>query len=380
MNAQRERVFHDAPGVRAQVPLLIGLVGPSGSGKTKSALRLAEGIQRVTGGDIFGIDTEANRMLHYADSHKFRHVPFCAPFDALSYLAAVEYCVKKGAKTVIIDSASHLHEGPGGTLEQHETECERLMKAWRTDSRDKVQMAAWANPKQDLRKFLNTVLQMQVNTIWCFRAKEKLKIIPGKQPQPLGFMPIAGDEMIYEMTLNCLLYPNSKGVPSWQSAEMGERQIIKLPEQFVELLREARSLDESIGEGLAKWAAGVSKGPSTLDDLIADYAKCDAPAQFQALEERRRAVWPTPMPAGYKARIKEAADAAQKRMAQPKSAPTTDVPTWVETLNGQEALDGLEQAWEACCAAFDNAPPDECDAAYQVRKESLAEQDAKLDV
>lgn len=249
------REFHDSAAQRSQVPLLIGLVGPSGSGKTKSALRLASGMREVSAGEVFCIDTEANRALHYAEQHKFRHVPFGAPFDALSYLAAVEYCVSKGARTIIIDSASHLHEGPGGTLEMHEAECERLMKAWNT-SRDKVQMAAWQRPKQELRRFLNSVLQLQVNTIWCFRAKEKIKIVPGKQPQALGFMPIAGDEMIYEMTLNCLLYPNSGGVPSWHPEEMGERAVVKLPGHFASLFADAKPLDEAIGRQLALWAAG----------------------------------------------------------------------------------------------------------------------------
>ena len=103
------RVFEDLPATRKKVPLFIGLVGCSGSGKTMSALRLATGMQRVTGGDIFGVDSEADRMLFYADTFKFRHVHFGAPFDPLSYLSAVEHCVKKGATTIIVDSASHLH-------------------------------------------------------------------------------------------------------------------------------------------------------------------------------------------------------------------------------------------------------------------------------
>jgi hypothetical protein len=250
-----ERTFTDSAAVREHVPLLIGLVGPSGSGKTKSALRLADGIRRVVGGDVYGIDTEARRMLHYADAHQFRHIDFKAPFDPLSYLAAVEYCASKGAKTIIIDSASHLHEGPGGTLETFESECERLSALWKT-TRDKVQMAAWKKPKGDLRRFLNTILQMPINTIWCFRAKEKLKIVPGKQPEPLGFMPIAGDEMIYEMTVNCLLYPNSGGIPAWHPEDRGEKAIIKLPEQFRDVFSDRKPLDEDIGERLARWAAG----------------------------------------------------------------------------------------------------------------------------
>src|SRR5262245_61922329 len=51
---------------RDQVPLWVALVGPSSSGKTKSALRLAEGMQRITGGDIHVVDTESKRAKHYA--------------------------------------------------------------------------------------------------------------------------------------------------------------------------------------------------------------------------------------------------------------------------------------------------------------------------
>jgi ABC-type sulfate/molybdate transport systems ATPase subunit len=74
------RTFTDSPAVRESVPLLVGLMGASGSGKTYSALRIATGMQRVAGGEIFVIDTESKRSLHYADTFKFRHVPFDAPF------------------------------------------------------------------------------------------------------------------------------------------------------------------------------------------------------------------------------------------------------------------------------------------------------------
>src|SRR4029079_18921024 len=111
------RSFDDKPAVRERVPLLVGLVGPSGGGKTFSALRLAKGFQRVTGSEVYFIDTEARRALHYADRFQFRHVAFGAPFGPLDYLAAIQHCVAKGAKTIIVDSMSHEHEGPGGVLE-----------------------------------------------------------------------------------------------------------------------------------------------------------------------------------------------------------------------------------------------------------------------
>ena len=267
----KTRTFEDKPAVRTSVPLLLGLTGASGSGKTYSALRLATGIQRVTGGEIFYIDTEARRALHYADRFKFRHMEFKAPFGPLDYLAAVEHCQKKGAKVIVVDSMSHEHEGPGGVLEKHELETTRLSALWHV-SRDAAQMSAWAEPKAERRRLINSILQLGVNGVFCFRAKEKLKIKKGEKPEPLGWMPIAGEEFVYEMTVNCLLYPGSGGVPEWNPGEIGERMMVKLPEQFRELFKERRQLDENTGEMLAKWAAGTIAAVDPAD-ILAKLAK-----------------------------------------------------------------------------------------------------------
>lgn len=261
------RTFETTPAVRSQVPLLIGLVSPSGAGKTFSALRLASGIQRVAGGEIFVLDTESRRSLHYADRFKFQHTPFGSPFGPLDYLAGIEHCIAKGAKTIIIDSASHEHEGPGGVLEIHEQEITRMMAAWNT-SREKVQLGAWAKPKQERRRLINTLLQLPCNFILCFRAKEKLKVEKGKEPKEQGWMPIAGDEWIYEMTLNCLLLPNAGGVPTWNPEGEGSQKIVKIPEQFRPLLLEkylGQPLSEDIGQALALWAAGEAANASDAD-------------------------------------------------------------------------------------------------------------------
>jgi len=253
-----QRTFTDAPATRERVPLLLGLTGPSGGGKTMSALRLATGIQRVSGGEIFMIDTESRRGLHYADRFNFRHVPFGAPFSPLDYLAAIEHCTRKGAGVVIVDSMSHEHEGPGGVLEMHEAEVKR-MAGDDYKKAERVKMLAWSKPKQERRRMINTILQLPVTSIFCFRAKEKLKIVPGKEPQPLGWMPIAGEEFIYEMTVNMLLPPGVDGVPEWSPTEQGEKQMLKLPEQFRQLFAQRQALNEDIGEALAKWAEGTVK-------------------------------------------------------------------------------------------------------------------------
>lgn len=257
MNAPT-RSFEAKPATRESTPLLVGLMGCSGSGKTFSALRLATGIQQVTGGDIFGIDTEARRMLHYAEQFKFRHVQFDAPFGSLDYLSAIRYCVDQGARVIVIDSMSHEHEGPGGLLDYHEQELERLAGSdWQ--KRERVKMLAWQRPKAARRRLINGLLQLNANFVFCFRAKQTakpMKVGGRTEVVPLGFMPIAGDEMVFEMTLNCLLLPAAKGVPTWQSENMGERQMIKPAHQFDHLFTEPRPLDENIGRELARWAQG----------------------------------------------------------------------------------------------------------------------------
>ena len=120
------RQFTDSKAERTFSPLLLGLTGPSGCGKTRTALRLAAGVQKVLGGEIFHIDTEAKRALHYAEDFSFRHVPFGPPFSPGDYLQAIQHCAKKGAGVIIIDSMSHEHEGPGGVLESHAAELMRM--------------------------------------------------------------------------------------------------------------------------------------------------------------------------------------------------------------------------------------------------------------
>ncbi len=302
------RTFDDRPATREKTPILVGLVGPSGTGKTYSALRLAAGFQRVSGGDTYVIDSEARRSLHYAEKFSFRHVPFGAPFSPLDYLDAISHCVKKGATTIVIDSMSHEHEGPGGLLEMHQAEHERL------GGSERVKLLAWSKPKAARRRLINSILQQSCNFIFCFRAKEKLKIEKGKDPEKLGFMPIAGEEFVYEMTLKCLLLPGANGVPTWRSDFFGEKAMIKLPEQFRTTFTKDPQLTEEIGQELATWGAGSSSAPAkgvNADELVARYEACSDPATYRALEVERGAVWSQ---IKDKARVKAAATATALRI------------------------------------------------------------------
>lgn len=399
------RSFEDRPALRGPTPLLFGLIGPSGSGKTYSALRLATGMQRVIGGDIFLIDTESNRALHYADKFRFRHVPFPPPFSPLDYLAAIEHCQKKGAKIVIIDSMSHEHEGPGGVLEWHEQEVERLMKAWRTDNAEKVNIPAWGRPKAARRRLINSILQMDINFVFCFRAKDKIKIGSGKgrsEVVQLGFMPIAGEEFVYELTAKALLLPGANGVPTLRSDQVGEQMMIKIPEQFRGIFTGAagKPLDEEVGEQMAQWAAGGQK-----HELAAAYEACNDAEAFEALEKKRADAWKS-LSADQKREVKAASDAAAERLKQADTAPTesaeaesVDEETGeVLTLDGNppehatQAIAQLEEAFSDGMAALrktwgrvtgeyaerDEEIPLDVEAKYTELREALEEQEGEL--
>lgn len=258
------RQFQASDAVRSNVPLLVGLMGPSGGGKTYSALSLASGIQSVAGGDIYGVDTEAKRMLHYADQFRFKHVEFGAPFGSLDYLECLTWCVKQGARVIVVDSLSHEHSGPGGYLDTQDQELRRMAgEDYGTWKAEKYKMLSWAKPSANRRRFIDGLLQLPASFVFCFRAKEKIK--PEKNDRgkveikEMGWMPLGGDDFVYEMTAACLLPPGARGVPRWQAEHDGERSMMKLPSQFFGLLDDGKPLSARHGEAMAKWAAGGGK-------------------------------------------------------------------------------------------------------------------------
>lgn len=260
---QAARRFEDFEAVRDRVPMWIGLYGASGSGKTMSALRLATGIKRVAGGEIFLIDTELGRGKHYAPPRgapaipgkhfNFRYVPFEPPFNPGAYLDAFRHCVARGASVIVVDSMSHEHNGIGGYLEM-------------ADAGGRQDPGRFAKPAAERLRAKNGAVQLGAHFIFCFRGKEKLKIVKGKDPEKLGMMPESGDAWLWEMTAQCLLRPRAEGVPTWRGAEQGEDLMIKLPEQFRHLLTTGEQLSEDMGEAMARWAEG---GPMGIFENIA---------------------------------------------------------------------------------------------------------------
>jgi hypothetical protein len=290
------REFQATEARRGRGNLMIGLIGPSGGGKTYSALRLATGIQQVDPGPIFVIDTEARRATHYAPTEgesvditkgrfDFRHIEFRAPFASLDYRDALLHCVNSGAKTIIIDSMSHEHEGEGGLLDYHEAECQRLMREWGKDH-NTVQFSAWSAPKAARERLKQTMLQSWVNIILCYRAKDKLRPVKGNEPEKLGWMPIGDLILLFEMTMCALLLPGAGGVPTWAPEESGEKMLTKLPGYLAHIFGGGpKPLDEEAGKAMAQWAAGGVVVAPSAEDAAEVIARVNRAATVAELEE-----------------------------------------------------------------------------------------------
>ena len=142
-----------------------------------------------------------------------------------------------------------MHDGPGGILEYHEDDLER-MAGTDLKKRDRMTWAAWVKPKAAENQFIYALLSADCHVILCMRAKEKIKIVKGKDPVDLGWQPIVGDRVAFETIFTLTLPPHSKGVPDLAVSEMRE--------PFDSLIPLDQQLDEKIGVALAEWAAGGS--------------------------------------------------------------------------------------------------------------------------
>lgn len=295
------------PAKRVNVGLLIGLAGSSGAGKTFTALRLATGL---AGGKRFAVlDTESGRAKHYADQFAFDHGDLGAPFRPDRYREAIEAAVAAGYPVIVVDSISHEQAGDGGLNDWHEEELDRLAgNDWK--KRESVNMLGWVKPKVSHKKLMQKLTQLppSVHLILCMRAEAKVEVVrdektgkmavvPKKSPTGLdGWIPVCEKTVPYELTASFLLVADEPGVP----------RPIKLQEQHRPFFPAGKQITEEMGKKLGVWAAGgeapkAGEPPKAEEkpvaviaaELVAEYDRVETDAEFNKLEDRRRAIWAT---------------------------------------------------------------------------------------
>ena len=237
--------FSLRPAIRENTPLIVGIGGPTKSGKTYSAHRMAQGL--ANGGTVAMLNAEGQRGHQYAERFKYLACDIEPPYSYARYQEAVLEIAKAKPAVLIVDSMSHAHDGPGGMLEQHDDELDRMAGTdWK--KRERVNFAGWIRPKKAENAFIYTLLGLKCPIVLCFRAKEKLRIIPGKDPVNLGWQPIASDRIAFETIFTVMLPPHSKGVPDLAISDMRE--------PFETFIKTGQPIDESLGKKLAEWAKG----------------------------------------------------------------------------------------------------------------------------
>jgi hypothetical protein len=240
---------------RENTPLIIGLAGPTKSGKTLSAHRIAKGL--ASGGTVAMLNAEGPKGHQYADRFDYIAADIGPPYRPERYTEALQAALAAEPSVLIIDSMSHMHDGPGGLLEYHDSELDRLAGD-DYKARDRKNWTAWIKPKAKENEFIYAALSAGCHMIWCFRAKEKIKIVTGQQPIDLGWQPIAGERISFETLFTLMLPPHSKGVPDLALSEMRE--------PFDSLIPTGEQLSEETGARLAAWAAGSTTAPQGPPD------------------------------------------------------------------------------------------------------------------
>lgn len=378
MNAN---VFTFKPAVLHEEHLLIGLAGGTGSGKTYTGMRLATGLS--AGKRFAVIDTEAGRAKHYARQFAFDHGDLAPPFTPDAYKAAILAAVAAGYDVIMVDSMTHVWDGEGGVIDWHDAELDRMAGSdWQ--KREACNMAAWIKPKSSHKKMVSRLLQIRAHLILCFRAEEKvemsrdpdtkkMKIVPKQSLSGLnGWIPICEKKLPFELTASFLLTNDAPGMP----------KPIKLEEQHRPFFPLNEPISEKSGQMIGRWAAGddAAAPKSEADQLLDAYGKCEDRAGFDILEKRRIEFWKTSSP--LKARVKDAADLARKRLDEQKvgaekAGTSPDNATWIATLTGQPTIAELTPTWDKCMEAYDSKVPTEVYDAYEATRERLAESEAK---
>jgi hypothetical protein len=258
-------VFEPRPAVRRNVPALVGLSGPSGAGKTYSSLLLARGLVGPEG-KVLLLDTEARADL-YADDPavgRFYRQALEPPYSSDRYRQAMRAAIAWGADCIIVDSASHEHEGEGGLLDFADAEEARLRAAGggaaKAAPRNK-----WIRPKADHNRWMNAVRGAPCHVILTIR--EKVVVDMEAKPPKKIQVPAVGQDLVFELMLHGRLrQPRPPEEFAGQDDPEAFRvQWQKLPRPLVGAVTQGERINVAAGERLA---AALNGGQPSADPQL----------------------------------------------------------------------------------------------------------------
>ncbi len=283
--------FTIKPATRQGLILLMGLWGGTGSGKTKSALLLARGIAGPKG-RVAIVDTEHKRATYHKDSIPggFNHIEFNEPYSPERYLEALEF-LEANADAGVIDSLTHLWEGPEGILDLHEQVLDRMCKGKQDWSeRERLNWPAWREPKARYKPVRDKILRFKIPLICCLRGEEKTRLIRDERGKntvvtDLNTSPVFDKKFIFEMhvAVETVQYDGKGGFirfPHPHAKVSNEELRTILPRAEME------QLTVEHGAALARWCAGGDKleAPSQSTGTA-------APSDSPTVKKLKRELW-----------------------------------------------------------------------------------------
>lgn len=175
---------------RKKVKIKMSIASPTGFGKTFSALKMAKGIVGKWE-DVALIDSENESASLYEHLGNFNVVNMEAPYTVDSLCEAIDLCVSKGAKIIIVDSAYHYWHGKGGVLDYVGSLGGRFQD--------------WAKGSPKWQQFVDKILLTPVHVICTLRKKQAYEIVTGqngkKEVEKKGMEDQVRDGFDYEMTV-----------------------------------------------------------------------------------------------------------------------------------------------------------------------------------
>lgn len=176
---------------RSQAKLRIGVSGPAGSGKTYSSLLIARGLTD-SWDKVALIDTENGSGDLYSHLGDYNVITLNAPFPPEKFIEAVKACEEAGMEAIVLDSATHEWDGPGGCLEIYEKLGGKFQD--------------WSKVTPRHRSFLDSLLKSPCHIIATTRKKQDWSMEKdgnGKTTvSKMGLKDVQRDGFEYELTLS----------------------------------------------------------------------------------------------------------------------------------------------------------------------------------
>tara|TARA_R110000744_G_scaffold326330_1_gene432073 strand:+ start:1090 stop:2073 length:984 start_codon:yes stop_codon:yes gene_type:complete len=290
-------MFEIVEAKRESAPITAAFIGGSGSGKTYSALLFARGLVGPNG-VIVVIDSEGGRANIYADDPEiggFHRIDMVEPYTSKRFKEAFRAAIGHGADAVIIDTASHEHEG---FLEFAEAEGNRMGNSGMS-SRNK-----WIKPKGERKRFYSAISSSHAHVILTIRLNRIVNM--DVKPAVEIMKPECDKDLPYRMDLSIQINADHT------------TKVIKVPKPLLGIVEDGVFITKEHGQKLAADSEQQAKPDHSIIETMIRLEN-EAHAGADALKVAWATEWKKAGPSDDMKKITPARAEMQKHLERLKS-------------------------------------------------------------